>query len=137
MPTSSALPGVFSLPLHHAAFFEPTLGAVVVEWQPDPESFCPVLEHILLLMQRHRTGKILAKVAGLVVSEGRQLDWFRHDWLPRALRAGYKAYAAVGPVPLLSDLIISPTAGQVQEQGVKVNFFKTLPEAQEWLRGIA
>ena len=135
---SSTLPGVSSLQLDHAVFFEPTLDAVVVEWQPDQlGSFSLVLEYILQLMRQHRTGKILAKVTSLSLSPGQQLDWFEQDWLPRALQAGYKAYAAVGPVPLLSELIISSTATQVQEQGVKVSFFKTLPEAQEWLRGIA
>jgi hypothetical protein len=135
---SSVLPGVSSLQLDQAVFFEPTLDAVVVEWQPDQlGSFPLVLEYILQLMQLHRTGKILAKVSSLTLSPNQQLDWFTQDWLPRALRAGYKAFAAVGPVPLLSELIISPSASQVQGQGVKVSFFKTLPEAQEWLRGIA
>lgn len=118
-------------------FFEPTINAVVVEWQPsDQESFSVFFEHILVLMRQHRTGKILAKVTSLTSPKSQQLDWFEQDWLPRALAAGYKAYAAVGSVPLLSELIISPTAGQVQRQGVKVSFFKTLPEAQEWLRQI-
>ncbi len=131
------LSGVSSFQTDHAVFFEPTIDAVVVEWHPDQlESFSLVMEYILQLMQLHRTGKILAKVTSLVVSEGWQLDWFKQDWLPRALQAGYKAYAAVGPVPLLPELIISSTATQVQEQGIKVSFFKTLPEAQEWLRGI-
>lgn len=135
---SSALPGLSSLQLDHAVSFEPTLDAVVVEWRPDElEAFPLVLEYILQLMQLHRTGKILAKVTGLKLSPDQQLDWFNRNWLPRALRAGYKAFAAVGPVPLLSELIISPSATQVQGQGVKVSFFKTLPEAQEWLRGIA
>jgi hypothetical protein len=134
---SSVISAVSSCQLDHAVFFEPTLDAVVVEWHPENiESFSPIMESILQLMQLHRTGKILAKVTTLALAEGRQLDWFKQDWLPRAIRAGYKAYAAVGPVPLLSDLIISPTANQVQEKGVKVSFFKTLPEAQEWLRGI-
>ncbi len=134
---TSTLSGVAALQLNDTVFFEPTLDAVVVEWQPDQESFSPVLEYMLQLMQRHRTGKILAKVTSLTLSESPQLDWFKHDWLPRALRAGYKAYAAVGPVSLLSELIVSSTASQVHGHGVKVSFFKTLPEAQEWLRGIA
>jgi hypothetical protein len=135
---SSVFSAASSCQLAHAVFFEPTLDAVIVEWQPDDlESFSPVMESILQLMQLHRTGKLLAKVTTLPLAEGRQLDWFKHNWLPRAVRAGYRAFAAVGPVPLLSELIISPTANQVQEQGVKVSFFKTLPEAEEWLRGIA
>ncbi len=114
--------------------FEPTLVAVVVEWQPeDPESFSRSLEYVLQLMQQHRTGKILAKVTSLASSQSQALDWFEQDWFPRALAAGYKAFAAVGPVPLLSELIISPAATQVQEQGVKVSFFKTLSDAREWL----
>src|SRR3712207_4103253 len=112
---SSVLPGVAALRLKDAVFFEPALDAVVVDWQPDnPESFSLVLECILQLMQLHRTGKVLAKVTSLPFSPGPQLDWFRQSWLPRAMQAGYKAYAAVGPVPLLSELIISPTARQVQ-----------------------
>jgi hypothetical protein len=135
---SSVLSGASSCQLDHAVFFEPTLDAVIVEWQPDSlDSFSPVMETILQLMQLHQTGKILAKVTTLPLAGGPQLNWFRHDWLPRAMRAGYKAYAAVGPVPLLSELIISSAADQVQGQGVKVSFFKTLPEAQEWLRGLA
>ncbi len=135
---SSVPPGLSSFQQDHAVSFEPTLDAVVVEWRPDEvESFPLVLEYILQLMQKHRTGKILAKVTSLTLSPDQQLDWFNQNWLPRALRAGYKAFAAVGPVPLLSELIISPSATQVQGQGVKVSFFKTLPEAQEWLRGIA
>ena len=131
---SSALHGTSSLQPGHAVFFEPTLDAVVVEWQPDNlESFSLSLEYVLQLMRQHRTGKILAKVTSLTSTQSQQLDWFEQDWLPRALAAGYKAFAAVGPVPLLSELIISPTATQVQGQGVKVSFFKTLPDAQEWL----
>ncbi len=131
---SSVLSGISSLHLSRAVFFEPTLDAVVVEWQPeDPEAFSRSLEYVLQLMRQHRTGKILAKVASLASSQSQALDWFEQDWLPRALAAGYKAFAAVGPVPLLSELIISPAATQVQGQGVKVSFFKTLPDAQEWL----
>jgi hypothetical protein len=130
---SSALSSISSLQPGHAVFFEPTLDAVVVEWQPDNlESFSLALEYVLQLMRQHRTGKILAKVTSLASSH-QQLDWFEHDWLPKALAAGYRAFAAVGPVPLLSELIISPAATQVQGQGVKVSFFKTLPDAQEWL----
>jgi hypothetical protein len=134
----SVLPGLSAHQPDHAVFFEPTLDAVVVEWQPDNlESFPLVLEYVLQLMQLHHTGKILAKVTSLTLSPDQQLNWFERDWLPRALRAGYKAFAAVGSISLLSELIISPSATQVQGQGVKVSFFKTLPEAQEWLRGIA
>ncbi len=130
---SSALSNLASPQPGHAVFFDPALDAVVVEWQPDHlESFSRSLEYVLQLMRQHRTGKILAKVTSLA-SQSQQLDWFAQDWLPRALAAGYCAFAAVGPVPLMSELIISPAATQVQGQGVKVSFFKTLPDAQEWL----
>lgn len=135
----SALPSsTASIQLTDAVYFEPAIYAVVIEWQQvDKESFYSVLEYVLQLMRQYKTGKILAKVVNWSSESSKHSNWFEHNWLPRALRVGYKAYAAVGPVHLLSELIISSAATQVQGQGVKVSFFKSLTDAQEWLRTIA
>jgi hypothetical protein len=90
-------------------------------------------EVMLLLMENHRIGKILADNTKLPALGEEDRRWIATDWMPRAIAAGLRVTAATEPSSVfarepLRNLVDAVTPGLV------VRFFDRHEDARTWLK---
>ncbi len=116
--------------------YEPELKAVGVEWNGSlkGEEFRRSYEELLSLLVQHGTGRILGDITRMNPSYAEDQQWFKYNWLPRAIEAGYNTCAFVGLGDLISSLIVEQLTKFLAGKGVAIRFFPSLDEAKEWLQ---
>jgi hypothetical protein len=60
-------------------------------------------------------------------------EWINNDWLPRAVKAGWKFWALVVPETVVAQMNMVEFVQAFYDQGVRVMVFTDPDEAQRWL----
>jgi hypothetical protein len=128
--------GLSSAKASFSLWYEPELKAVGVEWNGPlrGEEFRRSYEELLSLLVQYGTGRILGDITRMSPSYTEDQQWFKYHWLPRAIEAGYRTCAFVGPGDLVSSLIVEQLTKFLAGKGVTIRFFPSLDEAKAWLR---
>jgi len=96
------------------------------------EGFRDVLNTGVDTIKKYGAVKWLSDDRGISYLPG-DLEWSLTDWLPRAVKAGWKYWALVVPDDLVARVAVSPSVEACHEQGVRVMVFSNLETAMEWL----
>lgn len=88
--------------------------------------------HMLQALQRYNWSRIINQVGMLPFSPAEQ-QWVAQEWLPLAVRAGYRHGAVIVSPNVMVRLATAYVTTQVQGLPLLYRSFETEVEAAEWL----
>lgn len=108
---------------------------VFVEWEgwADSTEFVAILDAGVRALREHRGSRWLADCRRQKVLNPTDQDRADREWVPRALAAGLKRFAAVLPESGLAAQNLKERLGKVPDTKLKVEYFATVQEARDWL----
>jgi hypothetical protein len=119
-------------------YFDEQLDAVVMEWfgYSTTAQFREGTELMLNLLIQNRTYKVLADVKDMIMIGMEDQEWMNNDFLPRAIKFGFKAIAMIKPDHYFNKVAVESVSYKVDKEKLTINFFDSLKEAKEWLNTI-
>lgn len=116
-------------------YADPASGSVVMEWKGYATSsqFREGTENMLNLLIDKRVNKVLADIQEMVLIGAEDQKWMETNFLPRAIRFGFKACAIVKPTNYFNKIAAETISLKVEKEKLKIEFFDTSEEAREWL----
>lgn len=63
-------------------------------------------------------------------------EWAINDWIPRAIKAGWKYWANVVPDKLNAANTLTPFIEHLHEKGLRMALFTNIEEAMAWLENM-
>ncbi|MDB5282940.1 MAG: hypothetical protein JWO06_2015 [Bacteroidota bacterium] len=118
-------------------YFKPEDGYVTMNWKgyATSEQFRQGTEIMLNLLIENRATKVLADVEDMVIIGQDDQQWMETQFLPRAIKFGFKAIALVKPKNYFNKVAVETISYKVDKDKLAINFFDTVEEAKEWLTG--
>jgi hypothetical protein len=112
-----------------------TASAVVVEWEgwADSSEFQALLSAGVRALKEHHGSHWLADCRLQRVLKPADQAWGDQVWIPMALAAGLKRFAAVLPGSILATMNLTNSEQLMKSSGLDVAYFGTVKEAREWL----
>lgn len=138
MVLEDALPRADTVYFNHPGVavvtWDPTLGAVHVEWQGWANSTereaC--LEAGLCALTEHRAARWLVDGREMKAVKQADQDWIDRSWFPRVLAAGLRRMAMVVPKSSLARMNVDDILGRVPDTRLDAARFATVEEAKKW-----
>ncbi|MBL8161204.1 MAG: hypothetical protein JNJ61_04405 [Anaerolineae bacterium] len=99
----------------------------------DEAAFKASLDKGVALMGQHRIQKWLSddRLNGPLSQDFSA--WAIEDWIPRAIKAGWKYWANVVPVEIEAAGTLTPFMDVLHSMGLRMMVFSKLEDAQDWL----
>ncbi|MEP7264570.1 MAG: hypothetical protein ABI772_08730 [Bacteroidota bacterium] len=116
-------------------YFNEEINAVVMEWNGYSTSseFRQGTELMLNTLIQHRTSKVLADIKDMVLIGMDDQQWMDSDFLPRAIKFGFKAITIVKPKSYFNKVAVESISYKVDKDKLAISFFDNNIEAKEWL----
>jgi hypothetical protein len=89
--------------------------------------------HMLHALQRYNWSRILINQVGMLPFSPAEQQWVAQEWLPLAVRAGYRHGAIVVSPNVMVRLATAYVTTQVQGLPLLYRSFETETEAAQWL----
>ncbi|MCB1180312.1 MAG: hypothetical protein KDK36_22220 [Leptospiraceae bacterium] len=88
-------------------------------------------------LNQKKTKKWISDNRNLISFRGTEdSDWLESDWVPRAVKAGWKYWALVQPEKIYMNLVYDRISELFQKFGVEVMIFSNLEDAFVWIQSI-
>ncbi|MES1181922.1 MAG: STAS/SEC14 domain-containing protein [Flavobacterium sp.] len=118
-------------------YFDRSANIVVMEWDGYATSrqFREGTELMLNTLIKHDTGKVLADVKDMLMIGMEDQQWLVADFLPRAIKFGFKAIAIVKPDYYFNKVAIESISDRMNE-GLALKIFDTVEQAKLWLENV-
>lgn len=119
-------------------YFDQEINTVVMEWDGYATSaqFKEGTELMLNTLIQANSFKVLADIKDMVLIGMEDQQWLETQFLPRAIRFGFKAIAIVKPDHYFNKVAVETISYKVDRDKLAINFFDNATEAKEWLKGI-
>jgi len=116
-------------------YFNPDIHAVVMEWNGYATSnqFKEGSELMLDTLISNNCSKVLADIKDMVIIGREDQHWLDTNFLPRAIRAGFKAIAIIRPVHYFNKVAVESISYKVDQDKLAINFFDDVNGAKQWL----
>ena len=113
--------------------YDPEIPGIVVTWRRYASrlQLRYVHEKLLGLIKVHGARKILGDDTSFSAIDRVDQAWILEDWLPRALKAGFRAAASKRPAGYFGRL--TTEAIQSQLKPIRIQSFEDLASARDWL----
>ncbi len=100
---------------------------------PSSQEFRELLTRGADVLERFHVQKWLSDDSGNNLIRPDDETWARNEWLPRALRGGFKYWAIVRPSTAVGKLLMHRLAAEHAQIGIVSHFGATPDDALEWL----
>ena len=112
-----------------------TSGMIVMDWEGYATSaqFREGTETMLNLLIEQKVHKVLANIRNMVLIGMEDQKWMETNFLPRAIRFGFKACAIVKPTNYFNRVAVETISFRAEKEKLQIQFFDTYEEAKEWL----
>jgi hypothetical protein len=97
------------------------------------EKFREGTEAMLNLLIEQRAHKALGNIRNMVLIGADDQKWMETNFLPRAIRFGFKACAIVKPTNYFNKVAVETISFKVEKEKLQIDFFDTTEEAKAWL----
>ena len=101
-----------------------------------PDAFQELLMAGVQHLEKYKATKWLGDNRDNPVVSKENHDWAREIWAPRALKAGFKYWAAVMPTQAIGRLQLRMFIQEYEALGVTVQAFQEVDEALQWLQAV-
>ncbi len=96
--------------------------------------FRKVTENLLCLIIKHKVHTVLADATHMNLIGGEDQKWLNEDFLPRAIKQGYKACAMVKSKHYFSRVSLQAIADKMDKSAFDLQFFDEKNSAIGWLK---
>lgn len=119
-------------------FYDQEINSVVMEWNgyATSKQFKEGTELMLNTLIKNNTFKVLADIKDMVLIGKEDQEWLDTDFLPRAIKFGFKAIAIIKPDYYFNKVAVESISYKVDKEKLTINFFDNIDEAKEWLRKV-
>ncbi|WP_336517672.1 hypothetical protein [Pollutibacter soli] len=116
-------------------FFDEINGYVCMEWKGYATSaqFRQGTELMLESVIQNRTGRVLADIKDMVLIGNEDQQWLLHNFLPRAIAAGFRLLCIVTPDNYFNKVAVETVSYKVDKEKLSINFFESLDDAKKML----
>ncbi|GAB3859401.1 hypothetical protein GCM10028822_35890 [Hymenobacter terrigena] len=98
-----------------------------------PEATRAIFENMLRALQQRGWSRILINQQAMIPFTPEEQRWIAHEWLPRAVQAGYRHGAVVVSPNVLVRLATAFVTTSIQGMPLVYRSFDTVANAQRWL----
>jgi hypothetical protein len=125
-----------SIPTIYNIHFDENLNAVIMEWNGYANSmqFREGTELMLNTLIQNRTSKVIAQLRDMTLIGAEDQAWLEKQFLPRAIKFGFKSIAIVKPQSHFNKVAIESVTEKIDKTNLSVDFFDTFDEAIERLK---
>ena len=119
-------------------YFDPQINSVVMEWNGYATSrqFKEGTELMLNTLIKNNSYKVLADIKDMTLIGKEDQEWLDEDFLPRAIKFGFKAIAILRPDYYFNKVAVESISYKVDKEKLIINFFDNIEQAREWLNKI-
>lgn len=119
-------------------YFEEATNFVVMEWDgyATSDQFREGTELMLNTLIKNNAAKVLADIKDMVLIGLEDQKWLESNFLPRAIKFGFKAIALVRPENYFNKVAVESISFKIDQKKLKMNVFDSLEEAKLWLSTI-
>jgi len=119
-------------------YFDKGINSVVMEWDGYATSaqFKEGTELMLNILIQNNSVKVLADIKDMVLIGMEDQQWLDKDFLPRAIKFGFKAIAIIRPDNYFNKVAVESISYKVDKDKLAINFFDNISEAKEWLQKV-
>ncbi len=119
-------------------YFDEETGCVVMEWDgyATSEQFKQGTELMLNTLIKNNSNKVLADVKDMVLIGMEDQQWLDTQFLPRAVKFGFKAIAIIKPDSYFNKVAVESISYKVDKGKLAINFFDNTDDAKDWLKNI-
>ncbi|HVD96595.1 MAG TPA: hypothetical protein VNB90_00230 [Cytophagaceae bacterium] len=113
-------------------------GIIMMDWEgyATSQQFREGTETMLNLLIENRFHKVLGNIKDMVLIGADDQKWMETNFLPRAIRFGFKACAIVRPINYFNKVAVETISYKVEKEKLLIQFFDTPEEAKSWLDSI-
>ena len=119
-------------------YFDTQINSVVMEWNGYATSrqFKEGTELMLNTLIKNNSYKVLADIKDMTIIGKEDQEWLDEDFLPRAIKFGFKAIAILRPDYYFNKVAVESISYKVDKEKLIINFFDNIEQAREWLNKI-
>jgi ribonuclease HII len=119
-------------------YFDKEIDSVVMDWDgyATSEQFKEGTELMLDTLIKNKANKVLADIKDMVLIGREDQIWLDENFLPRAIKAGFKAIALIKPDSYFNKVAVESISYKVDKDKLAINFFDNIREARQWLMQI-
>jgi hypothetical protein len=118
-------------------YYDKDLHATVMEWHgyANSQEFREGTELMLNTLIQYRCSKVLADIREMVLIGQDDQAWLETNFLPRAIRFGFKQIAIIRPRSYFNQVAVESISYKIDKSKITLNFFDNLKEGKDWLGG--
>jgi hypothetical protein len=119
-------------------FYSHDINAVIMDWNgySTSKQFREGTEMMLKVLVENKTSKVLAEIQDMVIIGGEDQVWLETQFLPRAIKSGFKAVAMVKPKSYFNKIAVETVSYKIDKEKLAISFFDTVEEAKNWLQSL-
>src|SRR6185312_4852005 len=117
-------------------FFDANLNAVVMEWNGYATSnqFRQGTELMLNTLIKHNFTKVFADIEDMTIIGMEDQHWLESDFLPRAIKFGFKTIAIITPTSYFNKVAIESVSYKIDKEKLTVAFFNNIENGTKWIK---
>jgi hypothetical protein len=122
----------------YKVWFDPEQGCVRMQWEGYATSaqFRAGTELMYETLVKHGAFKVFGDIKNMVLIGQEDQSWLLHEFLPRAIEAGCRAFALVKPDSYFNKIAVETVNKNIGNDLVQIRMFETREDAFAWLQTI-
>ena len=116
-------------------YYEELLDCVVMQWQgyANSSEFREGTELMLNTLISNKSSKVLADISNMVLIGQEDQRWLETNFLPRAIRFGFKKIALIQPASYFNKVAIETINNKIDKEKLVLEIFDNMEDAKRWL----
>ena len=98
------------------------------------EGFREGTELMLNTLIKNNCEKVLANIKDMTLIGSEDQQWLDKNFLPRAIKFGFKKIAIVKPSSYFNKVAIETISEKIDKENITINHFDTVEDATAWLK---
>src|SRR5580765_7502459 len=118
-------------------YYDELLKCVVMQWQGYATSneFREGTELMLNTLISNKCSRVLADISKMVIISQEDQRWLETNFLPRAVRFGFKKIALIKPASYFNKVAIETINSKINKDQLTLEIFDNVDDAKSWLTG--
>ena len=116
-------------------YYDESGSYVVMQWQgyANSNEFREGTELMLNTLISNQCSKVLADVSKMVLISQEDQRWLEINFLPRAVRFGFKKIALIQPASYVNKVAIETINNKIDKEKLSLQIFDNVDDAKAWL----
>ena len=119
-------------------YYDPDVPCIIMEWKgfANSQAFRKGNEHVLAALVDRNVTKVIVDIRHMRVISITDQEWLWENWLPRAMRAGYRVCAMVTSEDFFNRVSVENVTKRIDPNQFTLQHFNSLLMARAWIKKI-